>query len=132
MIRRAVYPSVAMLLLAAAPVAARSPVQRDVEGYAIATCLVQQSDPALKAQGDGWGSIIVNRGRGRLEDWGPLIAVVKAEVRRRPMMAIKAETVAEGSHPMPVAFCSEIIDAPAVRTAITRTIARMAPAYARR
>lgn len=54
---------------------ARSAVQRDVEGYAIATCLTKQSDPTLKDQGDAWASVIVQRAHGDLE---PLHAVQEA------------------------------------------------------
>jgi len=117
------------MLSIAASASARTLVERDVEGYAIATCLTLQPQLALKAQGDGWASIIVNRGHGNIEHWSPLIAAVEADAKRRRMYANKAEKVAEGSHPMPIAYCAEIVDVPAVRAAIARTVARMKPAY---
>jgi hypothetical protein len=40
----------------------RPPVLRDVEGYVIASCLAQQSEPYLKDQGDGWASVVIQRG----------------------------------------------------------------------
>src|SRR2546427_6325373 len=45
----------------------RTQVQRDVESYAIASCLTQQAEPYLKDQGDAWASVIVQRMHGDIE-----------------------------------------------------------------
>jgi hypothetical protein len=50
----------------------RPAVVRDVEGYAIASCLVNQFEPYLKDQGDAWASVIVQRMKGDLEVFGDL------------------------------------------------------------
>jgi len=64
---------------------ARSAVQRDVEGYAIASCLAGQDQPYLKDQGDGWASVIVQRGKGGLEALTAVAAAVKAELAKSNM-----------------------------------------------
>ena len=47
--------------------APRPEVLRDVEGYAIASCLTNQTQPYLMDQGDAWASVIVQRMKGNLE-----------------------------------------------------------------
>lgn len=37
----------------------RSDLHRDVEGYAIASCLFHQKDPDLQRHGDAWASAVV-------------------------------------------------------------------------
>jgi hypothetical protein len=112
--------------LQSAEVLSRSNLQRDVEAYTVATCLTLQQQDFLKAQGDAWGSVIINRGHGDVEDWHPLIAAVKevVETERLP--------VAHGDGndlELPVAFCVEFVDRPQVFDAIKQTIEAMAPAY---
>lgn len=109
---------------AAAP---RSQLQQDVEGYAVATCLTGLDDAALKDQGDGWASIIVQRGFGNVEDWQTLVEAVKTATGKTSMAVIKGESIS--SKPMPVFYCSEIVDEPEVRKVIDETLEKMKPAY---
>lgn len=124
-------PALGVLALSAltAIAAPRSQLQRDVEGYAVATCLVLQNDAVLKEQGDGWASIIVQRGYGRIEDWQPLIDAVTLTltVSQVPMTVIKGEGIS--SKQMPVFYCAEIIDQPEVRNTINATMEKMKSAY---
>src|SRR5256885_5566908 len=56
----------------------RTQVQRDVESYAIASCLTQQAEPYLKDQGDAWASVIVQRMHGDIE----VLAGIAEQVQR--------------------------------------------------
>ncbi len=111
--------------------APRPQLQRDVEGYAIAACLMQQKSTELQQQGDAWGSIILNRSPATLAAWRPLAAAVKAETQRRPMTLVHGDT-ALGQTEAPVFYCAEIIDTPLVRKAIDRASAKLAVSYRRK
>ena len=119
-------------LAATAAADARSDVQRDVEGYAIATCLSNQNQPYLKDQGDAWASVIVQRGKGELDAFTDVAAAVKKELAKGSMPVARAETEASGDKALPVQYCSEIIDAPGVRTAIQKAVRKLEPSYRRR
>jgi len=108
---------------------ARTPLQRDVEGYAVAACLTRQSPAYLKQQGEGWAQIIIERGHGRPEPLDALNRVVRAEAGRAPPYVDRDEADPTKGSPMPVAFCAELIDRPRVKAAIARTAAALAPAY---
>lgn len=110
-----------------ATAAPRSQLQQDVEGYAVATCLTGLDDAALRDQGDGWASIIVQRGFGNVEDWQPLVDAVKSATSRKSMAVIKGDEIS--SKPMAVFYCSEIVDEPEVRKVIDETMEKMKPAY---
>jgi hypothetical protein len=112
--------------------ASRAPVTRDVEGYAVATCLARQLDPALKAQGEGWASAIVQRGRGDVTLLRPVQHAVEAQVARGDMPVVRQDGPAASDLTLSIMFCGEIVDRPAVRAAITRAAVRLGPAYRRR
>ena len=107
--------------------APRSQLQQDVEGYAVAACLTLQQSEVLKDQGDGWASVIVQRGFGNVEDWQPLIDAVTAAVKSKPVAVIKGDGAT--SKQMPIFYCAEIIDRPEVRAEIEKTMEKMKPAY---
>ena len=117
---------------AAGPAAAaeRSAVQRDVEGYAIASCLTDQDQAYLKDQGDAWASVILQRGHGDPDTLAAVAAAVKAELARGDMAVIHTEGT--GDKALPLLTCNEIIDKPAVRKAIRAAIVKLTPAYRRR
>lgn len=108
------------------------PVTRDVEGYAIATCLIAQDSAYLKDQGDGWASNIVQRGSGDVEMLAPLAAAVRAEAASGIMSMARNEAAPMTPKPLPVQYCAEIIDTPRVRQAITQAMRQLAPAYRKR
>jgi len=110
---------------------ARSDVQRDVEGYAIATCLTKQSDPTLKDQGDAWASVIVQRAHGDLDPFHAVQDAVEAALKKGTVPAIHNEQDPKHSKPVPLLYCAEIIDEPTVRPVIDKSIKRLAPAYRR-
>ena len=140
--RAAICVAIAMLSSSAVwPViaGARSTVQRDVEGYAIASCLDELDGSYLKEraylndQGDGWASVVIQRGKGDLDVFTAVSKAVKAELAKGGMAFIRDESVSgPASKPMPVLYCGEIIDTPRVRVAIETAIRRLTPAYRRR
>lgn len=106
---------------------ARDQLRRDVEGYASATCLTLQDEEYLRQQGQGWASIIIQRGYGDIGNWWPLAEAVKAQLKETPVSMI----IGDGPPPkaVPVFHCAEIIDQPRVRAAIKATIIRFKPDY---
>jgi len=108
---------------------ARSPVQRDVESYAIASCLAAQDQPYLRDQGDAWASVIIQCAKGELDVLTAIATAVKAELAKGDMAVIRSETAPMKGKPLPVLYCGEIIDAPSVRTAIDKAIKKLAPSY---
>ena len=106
----------------------RSALQRDVEGYAAAACLVRQREPLLKEQGGAWASAIVQRSHGDIDPFNDVAKAVNAELRRSPV-AIGRDDATGKDRSMPVLRCGEIVDTPSVRAAIDRAEARLAPNY---
>jgi len=109
----------------------RPVVVRDVESYAIASCLVNQSEPYLKDQGDAWASVIVQRMQGDLEVFAGLAEQVKLETAKGEMPVIPNEAEPGADKALPVLYCGEIIDKPAVRAAIQKAIAALDSSYPR-
>jgi hypothetical protein len=64
----------------------------DVEGYAIASCLANQSQTHLKDQGDAWASTIVQRMRESVEVFADIAEQVKRENAKGDMAIIRYET----------------------------------------
>jgi hypothetical protein len=108
---------------------ARSAVQRDVEGYAIASCLYAQKEPYLKEQGDGWASAIVQRSNGSLDALTAVGDAVKAELAKGDMAIIRNEAEPMKGLALPVMYCGEIIDEPSVHAAIAKAVKTLAASY---
>jgi hypothetical protein len=108
---------------------ARTAVQRDVEGYAVASCLAAQNQPYLKDQGDGWASAIIQRGKGSLDAFARVAAAVKKELSKGNMAIIRSESEPTRDKPLPVMYCSEIVDVPSVHAAIAKAATDLAPSY---
>lgn len=107
----------------------RPDVLRDVEGYAIASCLVKQDQSYLRDQGDAWASAVVQRGHGDIEVFTDLAKQVAAEVAQGNMFIARDETNPGAGKALPLVYCSEIIDQPAVRAAIQKSAAALTAAY---
>ncbi len=110
--------------------APRPEVLRDVEGYAIASCLTKQSLPYLKDQGDAWASVIVQRMKGNLDALAGVAGAVAQEAGKGEMAVIRSESGVAKDKTLPVLYCGEIIDQPAVRAEISKAIATLQTAYA--
>jgi hypothetical protein len=107
---------------------ARDALHRDVESYAIASCLVAQDQPYLRDQGDAWGSAIIQRAKGELAALTTVAEAVKVELAKGNMAVIHSELELK-SKTLPVMYCSEILDAPSVRTVIDTAIKKLRAAY---
>lgn len=110
---------------------ARSDVQRDVEGYAVASCLIKQKEPLLKEQGALWADSIVQRSHGDIEGFRTVAEAVDASVAQKPVPQARRESDPMHAAPVPVSFCAEIIDDPPIRAAIDKAIKKLTPAYRR-
>lgn len=97
---------------------------RDIEGYAIASCFTNQSQPYLKDQGDAWAAVIVQRMNGNLEALAAIAEEVKRENAKGNMAVIRNEGGSEKDKSLPVLYCGEIIDRPAVRAAIQKAVVK--------
>lgn len=111
--------------------APRPEVLRDVEGYAIASCFVNQPQPYLKDQGDAWASVIIQRMKGSPDVLAEIVEQVKLENEKGDMAVIRDEAEPGKDKTLPVLYCSEIIDKPAVRTAIQKAVEALNPSYGR-
>jgi hypothetical protein len=110
-------------------VAVRSAMQRDLEGYAIASCLVKSGEPYLKDQGDGWGAVIVQRSKADLAVLSGISEAVNREVAKGNMAVIRHEGESARDKQLPVLYCSEIIDSAVVRSAIARAADQASSSY---
>jgi hypothetical protein len=117
------------LALVAHVAQARSDVQRDVEGYAIASCLIKQDVPYLKDQGALWADGIVQRSHGDIEHFRSVAEAVDADLAHKPMAMARRESDPKHAAPVPVPFCAEIIDDAPVHAAIDKAIKELTPAY---
>lgn len=110
--------------------ASRSAVQRDIESYAIASCLAQQTNAYVKDQGDAWASVIVQRMKGDLDALTEISEQVKRESASGEMPVVRDESNPMRAKTLPVMHCAELIDRPAVRTAIQKAVVALRPGYA--
>jgi hypothetical protein len=108
---------------------AQDTTRRDVESYAIASCLVYQKQPYLKDQGDGWASAIVQRAKGDINDLTAVAMAVKTEVAKGNMAVIRNEMGPAPDKLLPVAYCYEILDTPLVHEAVEKAIGNLVPFY---
>jgi hypothetical protein len=107
----------------------RAEALRDVEGYAIASCLTYQTHPYLQDQGDAWASVLVQRMKGSIDYLPKIAEKVKAEVDRGRMVVIRDESNAGMDKELPILYCREIVDAPAVSAVIQEAVDSLSPAY---
>ena len=115
----------AATVLPVAPSFARDALRRDIESYAVASCLTAQSSNYLVEQGDGWAANIVQREAFQLAAFSRVAAVVKAEVARGHMATIIVDQPPGTAKPLPIQYCSELIDRPAVHRQIEAAIVGM-------
>ncbi|WP_229477017.1 hypothetical protein [Massilia rubra] len=109
--------------------APRPAVQRDVEGYAIASCMTYQADAFTKDQGDAWASVIVQRMKGDLDAMVEIAEQVKRENAASGVAVMRDESEPQKGKVLPVLHCVEMIDRPAVRAAIQKAVAALRPSY---
>ena len=128
--RKPILATVAVALAAPTLAAPRPALERDLEGYAVASCLAAQRDPTLRAQGQGWARMIMlGRVRGGPDEWRRLSEAVRGALNPAAVPLLKPERATDPAPELPLAYCGEIIDTPAVRAAIDAAARRLAPAY---
>ncbi len=124
--------AVAAIWVLAAASSPRSPVLRDVQGYAVATCLARQDNPVLKEQGQGWAQTVVERGHGDPAALRAVEQAVKATLAKGGVAVMRTDGPTPGDHALPVLTCGEIVDQPAVRVAVDKAVAKLSASYRRR
>jgi hypothetical protein len=102
---------------------------RDVESYAMASCLADQVQPYLKDQGDAWASVIVQRSHGPIEPFLDVAGQVKKVNDHSEMTVMRVESGPAESKALPILHCHELIATPLVRDAIRSAAAKLAPFY---
>ena len=102
-----------------------------VEGYAIATCLVEQSEPYLKDQGDAGRRSSFNGPTARSSCFARCRRRSNQRSRRESRQPFVRKVIRSISKPVPVLYCAEIIDEAPVRAAIDGAIKKLTPAYRR-
>lgn len=116
--------------VAPARAAPRAALERDLEGYAVASCLAAQKDETLRTQGEGWARMIVmGRAKGDFEKWRPLGDAVRSALNPADVPLLKPERAIDPAPELPLAYCGEIIDKPRVRVAIDMARRRLAADY---
>jgi hypothetical protein len=93
---------------------------RDIESYAIASCLWNQRNAFLQDQGDAWASVIIQRAKINIESLTNIAAQVKTETEKGEIAVIRDEIGPNKDKSLPVLYCYEIIDKPTVRAAIQK------------
>ncbi len=110
----------------------KSKALRDIEGYAIASCLAFQPNSYLKDQGDAWASVIIQRMKGSPDALAEIIEQVKLEAEQGNMAVIRDDAMPGQDKSLPILFCSEIVDLPKVRDAIQKAMMIIEPLYNQR
>ena len=83
--------------------------KKDIEGYAIASCLTYQESPYLQDQGDAWASVIVQRMEGSIDILSEISEIIKEEVSKGEMAVVRSESANDKDKVLPVLYCNEII-----------------------
>lgn len=94
--------------------------QKDIEGYAIASCLTYQESSYLQDQGDAWASVIIQRTKGNIDALPEIAKIVKEEVNKGQMVVIRSENVNAKDKVLPVLYCNEIIYKQSVQSALKK------------
>lgn len=95
-------------------------IQKDIEGYAIASCLTYQESPYLQDQGDAWASVIIQRTKGNIDILPEIAEIIKAEVSKGQMVIIRSENIKAKDKALPVLYCNEIIYKQPVQSALKK------------
>lgn len=93
-------------------------VLKDIESYAIASCLCNQADPYLKQQGDAWASAIIQRTNITLETLTSISAQIDNYAGGGQTALVRSEAPGEKDKSLPLMFCYEIVEKSEIRAAI--------------
>jgi len=107
----------------------RTALERDLDGFVMASCLAKAENPALKEQGDAWAGAVVQRSHGDFEIFKTLGKVVADELALTGFGVAHRDGPAALDLPLPALTCAEMRDRPAVRRALQAARAKLSPAY---
>jgi hypothetical protein len=125
---------IAILIVPAAEASAqaktRSALDRDLDGYAISTCLLETDNTALKEQGGRWAGAIVQRSHGPIEAFSLVADAVRAEIKEKGFAQGHDDgPIASGAIAMPMLTCGEMTDQPKVAHAMSKAKAALRRHY---
>jgi hypothetical protein len=106
-----------------------SVLDRDIEGYVMATCLAQVDDASLKEQGNAWAGAIAQRSHGDFEKFLPLASAVKEELAKTGVGVAHRDGPVGNELSMPVQTCAEIEDRPAIQRAMATVRSNLRRSY---
>jgi hypothetical protein len=113
------------------PDSGHNSASRDVEEYAIASCLFYQQQPFLKDQGDGWASAIIQRSKRGLDDFNAVADAVKMEISKGNMVVIRVENEPEHEKALPIAYCFGLLKTASVRLAVEKATKQLEGSYSK-
>jgi len=127
-------PSIALIVLlfsgGSAQAKARSALDRDLDDYAISTCLLETDNTALKEQGGRWAGAIVQRSHGPIEAFSLIADAVRAEIKEKGFAQGHDDgPIASGAIAMPMLTCGEMTDQPKVAHAMSKAKAALRRHY---
>ena len=109
---------------------ARSALDRDLEGYAIASCMIASRDTVLMEQGQGWAGAIVQRSHGPIEIFSGVSKVVNEKIRVSGFAVGHQDgPVQSNGTKLFMLTCGEIIDQPSIVRAVARARLKLARYY---
>jgi hypothetical protein len=111
------------------PDSGHNAASRDVEEYAIASCLFYQQQPFLKDQGDGWASAIIQRSKGGLDAFTAVADAVKMEISKGNMVVIRAENEPGHEKALPIAYCFGLLTTASVELAVEKATKQIESSY---
>jgi hypothetical protein len=135
--RRLFLSIIAILIVPAAEASAqaktRSALDRDLDGYAVSTCLMETDNAALKDQGARWAGAIVQRSHGPIEAFSRVADAVRVEIKENGFAQGHDDgPVATGAISMPMLTCGEVTDQPKVAHAMSKAKAALRKHYSAR
>ena len=109
---------------------ARSALDRDLEGYAIASCMIASRDTVLMEQGQGWAGAIVQRSHGRIEIFSGVSKAVDEKIRVSGFAVGHQDGPVQSNRAkLFMLTCGEIVDQPNVARAVARARLQLARYY---
>ena len=109
---------------------ARTPIERDLADFAIASCLTKVDSPVLREQGQLWAGAIAQRSHGKIEIFQKVADVVFLDLEETGVAVGHGDNpTSDANRPMPMLTCGEIVDRPVVLKAIGKAKASLRRAY---
>lgn len=95
-----------------------SPILQEIRGYAMASCLAYQPGPALRQQGYGWASAVVQGMDGGIDGLSSVAETVRRASADAPPPTIRDETAPGQEMQLTILHCYQVAHSPAVEAAV--------------